>query len=186
MIRHVLTLRIFGALKKLCFWQNREKVFKWFNSTNWVELYKDHVHGSRGEITCMASRAGGMRVARGDLHLQMSGVIIVQILQVKRRCQLVIRLKVNKCYQGLLCYLSFYINDVTTPGFVPIVLQTILLWFYHSGRIVDCIALIVFVFGSVFYFWYCSHHLLLKVRAVQDVIHLPDESGTCILQVVFQ
>ena len=44
------------------------------------------------------SRAGGMRVGQGDLHLQIGGVIIVQTLQVKRGCQLVVRLKANKCY----------------------------------------------------------------------------------------
>ena len=33
-IRHVLILWIFGALKKLCFWQNREEVFNQLNSTN--------------------------------------------------------------------------------------------------------------------------------------------------------
>ena len=31
-------------------------------------------------------------------------------LRVKRRCQLVVRLKANKCYQELLRYLSSYIN----------------------------------------------------------------------------
>ena len=62
----------------------------------------------------------------------------------------------------------------------------VLLWLYRFDRIVDCIALIVFVFGSVFCFWYCSHYLLLEVQAVQDVIYLSNESRTCILQVVFQ
>ena len=86
-------------------------------------------------------------------------------------------------------------NDVTTPGFVLIVSLTISLWSYRSdrfdrsdriaGRIVDRIALI-FVLGSVLCFRYRSHYLLLKVRAVQDVIHLPNESRTCILQVVFK
>ena len=31
-------------------------------------------------------------------------------LKVKRKCQLVVRLKANKYYHGLLCYLSSYIN----------------------------------------------------------------------------
>ena len=78
----------------------------------------------------------------------MGGVITVQTLRVKRRCQLVIRLKANKCYQELLCFLSSYINllniklfaqvsslhisvtgdiTVTIPGFVLIVLLVILL-----------------------------------------------------------
>ena len=51
-IRHVLTLRIFGAPKKLCFRQNREEVFNQLNSTNWVELHKGYVQESRGEVTC--------------------------------------------------------------------------------------------------------------------------------------
>ena len=43
MIRHMLKLQIFGGLKKLHFWQNHEEVL---NS----ELYKGHMHGSRGEV----------------------------------------------------------------------------------------------------------------------------------------
>ena len=31
-------------------------------------------------------------------------------LRAKRRCQLIVRLKANKCYQEWLCFLSFYIN----------------------------------------------------------------------------
>ena len=113
-IRHVLTLRIFGAPKKLRFRRNREEVFNRFNSTNWVELHKGHVQESRAEVRSRAGvtwkrlRAGGMRVARGDLHLRMGGVITVQTLRVKRRCQLVVKLKANECYQELLRYLSFY------------------------------------------------------------------------------
>ena len=113
-IRHVLTLRIFGTLKKLRFWQNCEEVLNWLNSASWDELHKGYVQGPRDGVTCrdhvQGSRAGDMQVARSDLYLQMGGVITVQTLWVKRRCQLVVRLKANKCYQGLLCYLSSYIN----------------------------------------------------------------------------
>ena len=49
----MLTLRIFGAPKKLRFWQNCEKALNQLNSANWAELYKGHVQGSR---------AGGMQV----------------------------------------------------------------------------------------------------------------------------
>ena len=48
-----------------------------------------------------------MQVARNDLHLQMGGVWQSRL---KRRYQLVIRLKANECYQKLLCSLSSYIN----------------------------------------------------------------------------
>ena len=51
-IRHVLTLRIFGAVKKLRFQQNCEKVLNWLNSTNWAKLHKSHVQGSQDKITC--------------------------------------------------------------------------------------------------------------------------------------
>ena len=61
-----------------------------------------------------------------------------------------------------------------------------LLWLYCSGRIADRIALIVLVFGSVLCFWYHSDYLFVEVQAVQDIIHLSDESRTCILQIVFQ
>ena len=148
-MRHILTLRIFGTLKKLCFWQNREKVFNQLNSTNWVELHKSHVQGSRSQVTWrdhrVRSRAGGMQVARGNLHLQMGRV---QQCRLKHRCQLIVRLKTNKCYQKLLHYLSSYTHllnirlfaqvsslcvsaidnvIVTTPGFVQILSLVIFL-----------------------------------------------------------
>ena len=50
-IRHVLTLQIFGIPKKLCFRQKHKEVFNQFNSMNWVKLHKGHVQGSRGEVT---------------------------------------------------------------------------------------------------------------------------------------
>ena len=130
-ICHVLTLQIFGAPKKLRFWQDCEEMFNWLNSTNWVELIKTtcscqrvrsragvtcrgHVQGSRAGVTCrghiQGSVTGSMWVVQGDLHLQMGGVITVQTLRVKCRCQLVVRLKANECYQELLRYLSSYIN----------------------------------------------------------------------------
>ena len=153
-IRHVLTLQIFDVPKKLCFRRNREEVFNWLNSTDWVDYTKATCrdHGVR-------SRAGGMWVTRDDLHLWMDGIITVQTLWIKRRCRLVVRLKANKCYQELLPSLSFYINflnirlfaqvsgfcvsaigdiTVTTPKFVLIVSLIILLWLHCSGRIVDC------------------------------------------------
>ena len=69
---------------------------------------------SRAGITCRGhvegSRAGGMQVARGDLHLRIGGVITVQTLRVKCKCQLVVRLKANTCYQEFLQSLSSSIN----------------------------------------------------------------------------
>ena len=103
-IRHVLTLRIFGASKKLRFWQNREEVFNRLNSTNWIELHKGNVQGPRGEVTCR-----GKVTCRGHASCP-GGVVTMQTLWVKHRCQLVVRLKTNKYYQELLCLLSSYIN----------------------------------------------------------------------------
>ena len=125
------------------------------------------IEQNRTKVTCrgsgMRSRTGGMWVARDDLHLRMGGVIIVLTLCIKRRCQLVVRLQANKCYQELLRFLFSYINLIniklfaqvpglcvsatgnvtfTTPGFVLIVLLVISLWLYCSGRSVDYIALI--------------------------------------------
>ena len=69
---------------------------------------------SREGVTCRGHveglRARGMRVAQGNLHLQMGEIIIVQTLRVKRKYQLVVRLKANKYYQELLRSLSSYIN----------------------------------------------------------------------------
>ena len=92
--------------------------------------YRGHVEGSR---------ARGMQVAQGDLHLQMGGVIIVKTLWVKRRCQLVVGLKANKCYQGLLCYLPSYINLPNTTLFARVFGKCY--WQCNHPRVhPDCIA----------------------------------------------
>ena len=147
-IRHVLTLRIFDAPKKLCFWRVREEVFNQLNSAS--------------ELSCTRAmcRNHGMRsfarvTQRGHVQgaCKLPGIICIQkqvelynadSSRVKRRCQLVVRLKANKCYQELLHYLSSYINflnirlfawvlglcviatdNVTTYRFFVIVLLTI-------------------------------------------------------------
>ena len=51
------------------------------------------------------------------------------------------------------------------------------------GNITSCcdaeaFGLIVFVLGSVFYFWYCFHYLFFEVQTVQDVIHFTFQSRT--------
>ena len=80
----------------------------------------------------------------------------------------VVRLKANECYQELLRYLFSYIKLIsirlfarvsglcvsatdngTIPGFVLIVLLTILLWSYRSGRIADRFALMALIALSV-------------------------------------
>ena len=117
-LSHVLILRIFGTLKKLRFRQNHEEVFNRRNSANWAELHKATYRGhgvkSRAGATCRGYgarlRAGDMQVAQSDLYLQMGGVVTIQTLQVKCRCQLVVRLKANKYYPELLNFLSSYIN----------------------------------------------------------------------------
>ena len=117
-IRHVLILRIFVILKKLHFWQNREKMLNRLNPTSWAELHKAtyRSHGVRSRAGAMGnghgvkSRTGGIWLARSDLHLKMGGVITVRTLRFKRSCQLVVRLKANKYYQELLCSWCSYIN----------------------------------------------------------------------------
>ena len=46
MIWHVLITQIFSTAKKLCFWQNHEKVLNWLNFTNELSCikatYRDH------------------------------------------------------------------------------------------------------------------------------------------------
>ena len=54
-IRHVLTLRIFGVPKKMCFRQNREEVLNWLNSAS--EL-------SCTWATCRGQRWGYMQESR--------------------------------------------------------------------------------------------------------------------------
>ena len=175
-ICHVLTLRIFGASKKLRFQQNREKVFNRLNFTNWVELHKGHIQGSRDEVTCI----GKVTCKRHASCSEWSAFIYgwscnsANSSRIKYRCQLVVRLKANKCYQKLLGYLSSYTKllnirlfarvssvcvsvtnniIVTTPGFVLIVLLIWSFWLYCSGHIVDCIALIALTVLLIVLFW---------------------------------
>ena len=51
-IRHVLTLQIFGALKKLCFWRNRKEVFNRLNSVSELSCTRAMCrgHGVRSRI----------------------------------------------------------------------------------------------------------------------------------------
>ena len=108
-----------SALQKSCTFGKIVKRYS-IDSTPQIELgctkptCRGHGVRSRAGVRCKGheegSRAGGIQVARGDLHLQIVGVITVQTFWVKCRCQLVIRLKANKCYQGLLCSLSSFIN----------------------------------------------------------------------------
>ena len=159
MICHVLTLRIFGVSKKLRFWQNRENVFNQLNSTNWVKLHKGHVQGSWGEVTCKGHvqrlSAGDMQFARSDLHLQMGGGFnSTNSFRVKRRCQLLVRLKANKCYQGLLCYLSSYINFLNIRLCIrlqgPGRFQTFSLWSRtHTGSQPLAVLVLVLIFGQL-------------------------------------
>ena len=63
-------------------------------------------------------------------------------------CQLMVKLKANKCYQELPRYLSLYINDITntTPGVILIVLLVISLWLFWPYcwlYCFNCIALAV-------------------------------------------
>ena len=78
-------------------------------------------------------------------------------------------------------------DDVTTSEFVLIVSLIISLWLlwlycwlYYFNYITLAVLLIVFVLGSVLCFWYHSHYLLFKVRAIQDMIHFLNESRMCI------
>ena len=105
-IRHVLTLRIFGAPKKLCFRRNREEVFNWLNSTNWVELHKGHMQRSQGEITCGGHVQGACKLPGVICIYKWAEFNGANSSRVKRRCQLIVRLKAIKCYEGLFCYLS--------------------------------------------------------------------------------
>ena len=43
------------------------------------------------------------------------GVNVKASSRAKRRCQLIVRLKANKCYQEFLCYLSSYNLLVLDP-----------------------------------------------------------------------
>ena len=159
-IRHVLTLRIFGTSKKLRFRRNREEVLNWLNSVGWGELHKGYVQEPQGEITCrghvQGSDAGDMRVAQSDLHLWMGGVITVQTLWVKRMCQLVVRVKANKCYQRLLRYLSSYINLLNIRLFgrlqAPGRFQTFCPWSRtHTGSRPLAMLAFVLVFDQLFF-----------------------------------
>ena len=118
-IRHVLTIRIFGASKKLRFWQNRKEVLNWLNSANWAELHKGYVQGSRGQITCRGHVQGACELPGVICIYEWAEFNGADSSKVKRSYQLVIRLKANKCYYKLLRYLSYYIKLLSRLQLVP-------------------------------------------------------------------
>ena len=71
--------------------------------------------------------------------------------RVKRRCQLIIRLKANKCYQELLCYLSYYINFLNIKLCVwlqaPSRFHTFSTWFrtYTSSKLYLTLTVVIIV-----------------------------------------
>ena len=151
----------FGKIVKRCL----------IDSTPQIELsctkvtYRSHMVRSCTGVTCKShvegSRARGVQVGRGDLHLQMAEIIIVQTLLVKRKCQLVVRLKANKCYQGLLRSLSSSINLLVSDlcsGLWPLCRCYWQCNRYHPricpNRIASHIALIVSLIVSLWL--YCS------------------------------
>ena len=109
-IRHVLTIQIFGALKKLRFGQNQNRYS--INSTPQASQRPNarvtewgHMQGWRGEVTCKGytSCSGWTAFMNGWSCNSVNSLS-------QHRCQLVVRLKANKCYQKLFSFLSFYIN----------------------------------------------------------------------------
>ena len=96
-------------------------------------------------------------------------------LRIKRRCQLVVKLKANKYYQELLCYLFFYINflniklfarisslcvsatdNLPTPGLILIVLLAILFWLLILSLIV-----LLWPYHLIALLWsYCSSRIV--------------------------
>ena len=114
-IHYVLTLQIFSAAKKLCFWQKSKKVLNWLNSANWAKLHKGHVKESQDEVT---SRGHVDGVAYKGAYKLPNVICIYQwaefnnadFSRVKCRCQLIVKLKANKYYQELFFFLSSYIN----------------------------------------------------------------------------
>ena len=91
--------------EKLRFRRKPEDIFNWLNSVSWVEL---------GEVTCRGhvsyqekSAFTGWRGIVGR-NGKSDGFNVRASLRAKHRYQLIVRLKANKCYQELFCYLSSY------------------------------------------------------------------------------
>ena len=111
-ICHMLTLRIFGGLKKLHFWQNCEKVLNWLNFTNWADPLKKHVQGSHGEVMCKSEVICRRHASCPEwfAFINKRSLTVRTLWKSKRRCELVITLKANKYYLELLSSLTSYIN----------------------------------------------------------------------------
>ena len=108
--------------------------------------------------------ARGIRVVWGDLHLQMSRV---EQCRVKCRYRLVVKLKANKCYQKLLCYLSSYINllNIKLCGWLqaPGRFQTFSPWSRtHIGSRPLAVLALVLVFGQSFLGKVCCDLIALR------------------------
>ena len=96
-------------------------------------------------------------------------------MRVKHRCQLLVRLKANKCYQELLCYLSSYINllSIRLLGWllVPDQFQTSSPWsrpLVNSGphSIISSILAVIIIIQSIA-FW-----LILALIKVVSLVKL--------------
>ena len=123
-IRHMLTLWVFCALKKLLFWQNRKEVLNWLNSASGVKLHKGHVQVLQDEITYRSHLQGSGREVAWRGYVSCWGWSVftngrscnnTNALS-QSKCQLVVKLKANECYQELLRSLSFYIYNAVVKG----------------------------------------------------------------------
>ena len=73
---------------------------------------KSHVQGLYAGIICKSHIQRSYKLPGAICIYKWTEFNSTESLRVKYRCQLVVRLKANNCYQELLCYLSSYINSL--------------------------------------------------------------------------
>ena len=118
MIRHVLKLQIFSTTKKLHFWQNHEEVLNQLNSMGWVGCLKIAGSGPMQTSYIKVTCRGHMNYLEQSAFTNRRNFNNTDSSRVKLSCQLVVRLKANKCYYQLLGYLSSYTNFLNIKLFL--------------------------------------------------------------------
>ena len=115
-IRYVLTLQIFGTSRSCAF--GKTVKMSSINSTPQIELsyikgtWRSYRVKSCAEVMCRdhVDYPEQSAFINGWSCNSVEVTCGVHCSRVKRGCQLVVRLKANKCYQELLCYSSSYIK----------------------------------------------------------------------------
>ena len=118
-IRHLLTLQIFSASKSCAFGKTVKKCsidLTWQIKLSCTKVTcRSHKVKLRAGVTCRNYVQGACKLPKVICIYKWVELYKVDSSKIKYKCQLVVRIKANECYQELLSYLSFYNFLVSDP-----------------------------------------------------------------------